>query len=205
LRNETRVTVRGAPHRFLERGETTALANVTRRQFLAIGAGAAFASPLQSVWAAVGEGTIVPFVYHASDGVLADLKRRLDATRWPDKETGTAWDQGPPLVALQSLVDYWRGPYDWRQAEVELNQWPQFKTTIDDLGIHFIHVRSRHPGARPLILTHGWPSSILLFRDVIAPLTDPTAHGGSAADAFDVVIPARLRVLRQAGDSRLER
>ncbi|MDE5456955.1 alpha/beta fold hydrolase [Bradyrhizobium sp. CSA112] len=133
---------------------------------------------------------IVPFAYHASDEALADLRRRLEQTRWPERETGAGWDQGPPLEKLKELVAYWRTDYDWRRCEAELNRWPQYKTVIDDLGIHFIHVRSRHSNALPIILTHGWPSTILLFREVIGPLTDPIAHGGTAADAFDVVIPS---------------
>jgi epoxide hydrolase len=131
-----------------------------------------------------------PFTYRASDEALADLKRRLALTRWPESETGSGWEQGPPLSKLQELVAHWRSSYDWRRCEAELNQWPQFKTTIDGLGIHFIHVRSRHPKALPIIMTHGWPSTILLFRHVIAPLTDPGRHGGAAEDAFDVVIPS---------------
>ena len=133
---------------------------------------------------------LAPFSYHASAAALADLRRRLEETRWPERETGPGWEQGPPLAQFQDLVAYWRTNYAWRRCETELNQWPQFKTAIDGLGIHFMHVRSAHPNALPIILTHGWPSTVLLFRDVIAPLTDPTAHGGSAADAFDVVIPS---------------
>jgi pimeloyl-ACP methyl ester carboxylesterase len=136
------------------------------------------------------EEAIVPFNYRASDEALADLQRRLEQARWPERETGAGWEQGPPLAKLKDLVAYWRTAYDWRRCEAELNRWPQYKTMIDGLGIHFIHVRSRHSNALPIILTHGWPSTILLFRDVIGPLTDPTAHGGPAADAFDVVIPS---------------
>jgi hypothetical protein len=94
-------------------------------------------------------------------------------TRWPEKETGAAWEQGPPLTKLQRLVDYWRTDYDWRWCESELNRWPQFRTTIDGLGIHCIHVRSRHPNALPIILTHGWPSTVLLFRDVVPSRIQP--------------------------------
>jgi pimeloyl-ACP methyl ester carboxylesterase len=136
------------------------------------------------------DGAIVPFSYRAPDEALADLRQRLERTRWPESETGTGWNQGPPLSKLQHLVYYWRTDYDWRRCQTELNQWPQFKTAIDGLGIHFVHVRSRHPNALPIILTHGWPSTVLLFRSVIAPLTDPTAYGGTVADAFDVVIPS---------------
>ncbi len=140
--------------------------------------------------AQAGDAAIVPFTYRAHDDALADLRQRLTNARWPEKETGTAWEQGPPLTKLQRLVGYWRTDYDWRRCESELNRWPQFKTTIDGLGIHFIHVRSRHPNALPVILTHGWPSTVLLFRDVIDPLTNSTEHGGTAADAFDVIIPS---------------
>lgn len=133
---------------------------------------------------------IKPFEYHASQSALDDLKRRLGETRWPERETCKDWSEGVPLDQMQTLVDYWRTQYDWRRCEKELNRFPQFRTTIDGLGIHFIHVRSKNPNALPIILTHGWPSSVLLFRDVIAPLTDPTAHGGKSEDAFDVVIPS---------------
>ena len=135
-------------------------------------------------------GALIPFTYRAPDEALADLRRRLEQTRWPEGETAMGWEQGPPLARLQGLVAYWRTSYDWRRCEAELDRWPQFKTTIDGLGIHFIHVRSHHPAALPIILTHGWPSTVLLFRDVIAPLTDPIAHGGTASDAFDVIIPS---------------
>jgi epoxide hydrolase len=133
---------------------------------------------------------IVPFTYHASEAALGDLRRRLDQTRWPEPETASGWEQGPPLRQLQDLVAHWRTDYDWRRCEAELDRWPHYTTTLDGLAIHFIHVRSRHPHALPMILTHGWPSTILLFRSVIGPLIDPTAHGGTAADAFDVVIPS---------------
>jgi epoxide hydrolase len=161
-------------------------ATITRRDFLMAGAAV-------SIWPAAAlaaDPAIVPFQYRASKEALADLRRRLEETRWPERETGKGWEQGPPLAALHGLVDYWRTGYDWRKCEAELDQWPQFKTTIDGLGIHFIHVRSHHKNALPIIMTHGWPSTVLLFRDVIGPLTDPTAHGGNAADAFDVIIPS---------------
>ena len=135
-------------------------------------------------------GAIAPFTYRAQDHALADLRRRLELTRWAETETEPGWEQGPPLTKLQRLVEYWRTGYDWRRCESDLDRWPQFKTTIDGLGIHCIHMRSHHPNALPIILTHGWPSTVLLFRDVIGPLTDPTEHGGSAADAFDVIIPS---------------
>jgi pimeloyl-ACP methyl ester carboxylesterase len=161
----------------------------TRRELLAGGLGSlVLASAISRTQA--DDNAAVPFTYRAPDGALADLRRRLELTRWPEQETGQGWEQGPPLTKLQQLVAYWRTDYDWRRCEAELNRWPQFKTTIDGLGIHFIHVRSRHPNALPIILTHGWPSTVLLFRDVIGPLTDPTAHGGTAADAFDVIVPS---------------
>jgi epoxide hydrolase len=152
-------------------------AHTTRRDLLAGGVGSLVLTSATSGVRA-NENTIVPFTYRASNDALADLRRRLEFTRWPEQETGQDWKQGPPLRKLQQIVAYWRTDYAWRRCEAELNQWPQFKTTIDGLGIHFIHVRSRHPNALPMILTHGWPSTVLLFRDVIGPLTDPTAQAG---------------------------
>jgi pimeloyl-ACP methyl ester carboxylesterase len=118
------------------------------------------------------------------------LKRRLVATRWPDKETVADASQGAQLAQLQELVRYWATDYDWRKGEAKLNSFPQFKTKIDGLDIHFIHVRSRHPNAMPLIITHGWPGSVFEQIKLIGPLTDPTKYGGRAEDAFDVVIPS---------------
>jgi epoxide hydrolase len=163
-------------------------AETTRREVLAGGIAALVLA--SSPWHAKADNAMVPFSYHAPDEALMDLRRRLEQTRWPERETGAGWEQGPPLTKLQDLIAYWRSGYDWRRCEAELDRWPQYKTTIDDLGIHFVQVRSRDPNALPIILTHGWPSTILLFRDIIAPLTDPTAHGGTAADAFDIVIPS---------------
>jgi pimeloyl-ACP methyl ester carboxylesterase len=134
--------------------------------------------------------TILPFRVNVSDEALADLQRRIAATRWPDKETVADRSQGVKLAQLQELLRYWGTDYDWRKTEAKLNALPQFVTTIDGLDIHFIHVKSRHPDALPVIITHGWPGSLFEFIDVIGPLTDPTAYGGSAADAFDVVIPS---------------
>jgi pimeloyl-ACP methyl ester carboxylesterase len=121
---------------------------------------------------------------------LADLRRRLAATRWPDRETVADASQGAQLDKLQALVRYWGTDYDWRRAEARLNSFPQFKTRIDGLDIHFIHVRSKHPGAVPLVITHGWPGSVFEQIKLIGPLTDPTRYGGKAEDAFDVVIPS---------------
>jgi len=133
---------------------------------------------------------ITPFKVDVPQAALDDLKERLANTRWPDKEPVTDWSQGVPLTKAQSLVEYWRTRYEWRPVERILNGLPQFRTQIDGLGIHFIHVRSKHKNALPMILTHGWPGSVLEFLQVIAPLTDPTAHGGKADEAFHVVIPS---------------
>ena len=133
---------------------------------------------------------IRPFTVHVSDKELADLRRRLAGTRWPDKETVADESQGAQLANLQELVRYWGTDYDWRKAEAKLNAFPQFMTKIDGVDIHFIHVRSRHPNALPLIITHGWPGSVFEQIKLIGPLTDPTKYGGRAEDAFDVVIPS---------------
>lgn len=134
--------------------------------------------------------SIRPFHVHVPQAQLDDLRRRIAATRWPDKETVNDESQGIELAKVQALVQYWGKGYDWRKAEARLNALPEFVTTIDGIDIQFIHVKSRHPNALPLILTHGWPGSPLEFLKTIGPLTDPTAYGGKAEDAFDVVIPA---------------
>src|ERR1700736_2054453 len=133
---------------------------------------------------------VTPFEVHVPEAALDDLKRRLANTRWPDKEPVADWSQGVPLAKAQALVEYWRTHYDWRRAESSLNALPQFRTQIDGLGIYFLHVRSKHENALPIILTHGWPGSIIEFLQVIGPLVDPTAHGGKADEAFHVVIPS---------------
>src|SRR3989454_3365266 len=133
---------------------------------------------------------IRPFHVDVPEKALVDLRRRIAATRWPDKETVADQSEGAHLAKLQALVRYWGSGYDWRKAEAKLNALPQFTTNVDGLDIHFIHVRSRHKNALPVIITHGWPGSVLELIKVIWPLTDPTAHGGSAEDAFDVVIPS---------------
>ncbi len=133
---------------------------------------------------------IRPFEVRFSDEELAELRRRIKATRWPEHETVGDDSQGVPLAAMQELADYWATDYDWRDCEARLNALPQFITEIDGLDIHFIHVRSRHEDALPLIVTHGWPGSIIEQLKIIEPLTDPTAHGGSASDAFHLVIPS---------------
>ncbi len=133
---------------------------------------------------------IESFVLKVADDVLVDLQRRLDNTRWASAETVGDWSQGVPLKHLQDLLHYWRHAYDWRRCEARLNQLGQFRTRIDGVDIHFLHVRSANPNAMPLLLTHGWPGSIIEFLKVIDPLVDPQAHGGSAADAFHLVIPS---------------
>ena len=131
-----------------------------------------------------------PFRFHAADEALMDLRRRIATTRWPEKEPVSDFSQGVQLATMQKLSRYWATEYDWRRFESRLNAFPQFVTEIDGLDIHFIHVRSQHEGAMPLIVTHGWPGSIVELLKIIDPLTNPTAHGGSAADAFHVVIPS---------------
>ena len=131
-----------------------------------------------------------PFSVHFTDEALTDLRRRVSATRWPDKEIVTDHSQGVPLATLQKLARYWETQYDWRKVEATLNALPQFTTEIDGVDIHFIHVRSKHANALPIIVTHGWPGSIIEQLKIIDPLTNPTAHGGNASDAFDVVIPS---------------
>jgi pimeloyl-ACP methyl ester carboxylesterase len=133
---------------------------------------------------------ITPFAIRAGDDVLTDLRERLRRTRWPEPATAGGWRQGMPLDELRELCAYWADGYDWRAAEERLNRMPQFRTPIDGVGIHFVHARSPHPDAVPLILTHGWPGSIVEFAKVIGPLTDPTPYGGEAADAFHVVCPS---------------
>jgi pimeloyl-ACP methyl ester carboxylesterase len=142
------------------------------------------------VHSASEDRSIRPFKVQVPQAALDDLRRRIAATRWPDKETVADRSQGTQLAKLQELVRYWGTDYDWRKVEAKLNALPQFVTTIDGLDIHFIHVRSRHPDALPVIVTHGWPGSVIEQLRIIGPLTDPTAHGGRAKDAFDVVIPS---------------
>ena len=134
--------------------------------------------------------SIRPFKANVPEGTVADMQRRIRGTRWPDKETVDDQSQGIQLAKLKPLVEHWATGYDWRKAEAKLNAWPQFMTRLDGIEIHFIHVRSRHQNALPVIITHGWPGSVLEQLKIIGPLTDPTAHGGGAEDAFDVVIPS---------------
>jgi pimeloyl-ACP methyl ester carboxylesterase len=139
---------------------------------------------------ASGDTSIRPFHYRASDAELDDLKRRILATRWPERETVNDDTQGVQLSTMRNLADYWANHHDWRRAEAHLFSYPHFVTNIDGLDIHFIHVKSKHPNALPVIVTHGWPGSIIEQLKIIGPLTDPTVFGGTAADAFDVVIPS---------------
>ncbi|GEC08746.1 hydrolase [Streptomyces spinoverrucosus] len=133
---------------------------------------------------------IRPFTFEFSDAELQDLRARIEATRWPEKETVADQSQGTQLATIQELARYWAEEYDWRKVEARLKALPHFITEIDGLDIHFIHVRSKHENALPLIVTHGWPGSIIEQLKIIEPLTDPTAHGGSASDAFHLVIPS---------------
>jgi pimeloyl-ACP methyl ester carboxylesterase len=133
---------------------------------------------------------IEPFRIAAEEAALDDLRRRLRATRWPERETVDDWSQGIPLAYVQDVCGYWADKYDWRAREARLNRFAQWKTGVDGLGIHFVHVRSPHADALPLVITHGWPGSIVEFQKVIDPLVNPTAHGGEAKDAFHVVCPS---------------
>jgi len=167
-----------------------------RRRFLGnaartlAAAGAWSLLPGAALAATAGDAAIRPFRIHVPESDVLDMRRRAATTRWPDRETVGDESQGLQLARLQALVAYWATDYDWRAAEGKLNALPQFMTKLDGLDVHFIHVRSRHEDAMPLILTHGWPGSVLEFLKAIGPLTDPTAHGGKAGDAFHVVIPS---------------
>lgn len=178
---------------------------ITRRGFLGVSAAVAgygmgiAAFPGDAMAEQVVEGAtatavptdaIRPFRVAFPQEALQDLKRRIMATRWPTRETVTDASQGVRLATVQQLARYWTTQYDWRKVEARLNALPQFKTTIDGVDIHFIHVRSKHANALPVIVTHGWPGSVIEQLKIIGPLIDPTAHGGQASDAFDVVIPS---------------
>jgi pimeloyl-ACP methyl ester carboxylesterase len=163
--------------------QATAAATSNATIASSIAGAAAIAQPAQ-------DESIRPFRVHIPQEAINELRQRVAATRWPDKETVTDQSQGVPLATMQELSRYWATDYDWRKAEAKLNALPQFVTTIDGLDIHFIHVHSKNPNALPLIITHGWPGSVLEQIKLIAPLTDPTAYGGKAEDAFDVVIPS---------------
>src|SRR5262245_44959184 len=163
----------------------------TRRDVLAISAAASALSFWPAHFAAAADdNTIRPFKVNVPEEQLVDLRRRIAATRWPDRETVADESQGAQLTKFQELVRYWGTDYDWRKCEARLNALPQFITEIDGIGIHFIHVRSKHENALPVLVTHGWPGSVIEQLKIIGPLSDPTAHGGRAEDAFDVVIPS---------------
>ncbi|GAA3515883.1 microsomal epoxide hydrolase [Streptosporangium album] len=136
------------------------------------------------------ETAVRPFILDIPQADLDDLADRLAATRWPDEPAGADWSQGVSMAYLKELTAYWRTVYDWREHEAHLNRFPQFTTTIDNTNVHFLHIRSAQTDALPLLITHGWPGSIVEFLDVIGPLTDPRAHGGDPADAFHLVIPS---------------
>jgi hypothetical protein len=136
------------------------------------------------------KNTIRPFHVDVAEADLTELRRRINATKWPERETVTDASQGVQLATIQALARYWATEYDWRKIEARMNARPQFITEIDGLDIHFIHVRSKHENALPLIVTHGWPGSIIEQMKIIDPLTNPTAHGGNASDAFHLVIPS---------------
>ncbi|MBV8526197.1 MAG: alpha/beta fold hydrolase, partial [Acetobacteraceae bacterium] len=169
----------------------------TRRRLLAtLAAAGAVGSILRAIPSyaqtvvAAGDNTIRPFHINVPEDALVDLRRRLAVTRWPEGETVTDASQGVQLATIQKVARYWQAEYDWRKIEANLNALPQFVTQIDGLDIHFIHVRSKHENALPLIVTHGWPGSVIEQLKIIDPLTNPTAHGGSASDAFDIVVPS---------------
>jgi pimeloyl-ACP methyl ester carboxylesterase len=163
----------------------------TRRNILAGSAALAALGLLRGMpGAAAGKDAIRPFRVNVPQEQLDDLRQRIVATRWPDQETVTDRTQGVRLAKFQELVGYWGTGYDWRKAEARLNALPQFMTEIDGLDIHFVHVRSPHANALPLIMTHGWPGSVFELLDTVGPLTDPVSHGASAADAFDLVLPS---------------
>src|SRR5580700_7069723 len=170
-------------------GSLTARAFTLSLLTTAVFAPPVFAADDPPVPASTGDTSIRPFHAHFSDAQLADLRARIAATRWPDKETVSDRSQGAQLDKLKALVDYWGTSYDWHKAEDRLNALPQYVTTIDGVDIHFIWVRSRNPNALPLIMTHGWPGSVFEELKVIRPLTDPVAYGGRAEDSFDLVLP----------------
>lgn len=157
---------------------------------MAAGASARTSSQGSLTAGTTDDTAIRPFSVNFPDEALADLRRRVAATRWPSQELVADDTQGVRLATMRKLADYWANQYDWRKAEANINKYPQFVTSIDGVDIHFIHVKSKHENALPVIITHGWPGSIIEQLKIIDRLTNPTAHGGTAADAFDVVIPS---------------
>jgi hypothetical protein len=142
-----------------------------------------------------------PFRIEVPDADLADLRKRLTNTRWPGEVPDVPWTRGVPVAYLRELADYWQTDYDWREHEARLNRIPQFTTTIDGANVHFLHLRSAEPEALPLMITHGWPGSVVEFLDVLEPLTDPSRHGGDAADAFHLIVPSMYWLTATAGFS----
>lgn len=170
---------------------TSSLTSSSRREVVAAAAAASAMSLLFPRFAtASGADSLRPFRISIPQEQLAELRQRIAATRWPDKETVADRSQGIQLAKLGEIMRHWGTDYDWRKAEARLNALPQFMTEIDGLNIHFIHVQSRHPNALPLIMTHGWPGSVFELLNTVGPLTDPTAHGGRAEDAFHLVMPS---------------
>jgi pimeloyl-ACP methyl ester carboxylesterase len=172
-------------------GDGVLTAALSRRTVLQAGAATALAASwLGHVGNAFANPAIAPFSYHAPQGALDNLRQRLAHTRWPEREPVADWSQGVPLAKLRALVEYWRTEYDWRRCEATLNGFDQYRTKIDGLNVHFLHVRSPHADALPILITHGWPGSVVEFFKILDPLTNPTAHGGQAQDAFHVVAPS---------------
>ncbi len=172
---------------------SSSLMNMNRRNFMAtaaIAGAVTMINPALSFATGASSDEIKPFKVNVPDSAITELKQRLAMARWPQKENVADDSQGLQLEQFRSLVDYWQNGYDWRKIEAKLNSLPMFITEIDGLDIHFIHVKSKHENAMPLIMTHGWPGSILEMMKVIDPLTDPTAHGGKAEDAFHLVVPS---------------
>ena len=184
---------------------STVTSSPNRRDILASSAAAGATAAIPTTLRAAGGDAIRPFRFSVPEEELADLRRRILATRWPEKETVADSSQGVQLATMQKLARYWATDYDWRKCEAQLNALPQFITEIDGLDIHFIHVRSKHEKALPMIVTHGWPGSVIEQLKIIEPLTNPTAHGGERIgrvrprDSVD----AGLRLLRQADGARL--
>ena len=171
--------------------DTVKLPDEGRRSFLATSAAAGAVSLLPAqVAAAAGDTAMRPFRVNVPEADLVDLRKRINATKWPEREQVTDASQGVQLATMQKLAQYWANRHDWRKCEAKINAVPNFITEIDGLDIHFIHVRSKHENALPMIVTHGWPGSIIEQMKIIEPLTNPTAHGGTAADAFHLVIPS---------------
>ena len=174
-----------------EPSDTAPATGVSRRAVLQAGAATALAaSGLGHVGSAFASLAIAPSSYHAPQGALDDLRQRLAHARWPERETIADWSQGVPLAKLRALVEYWRTEYDWRRCEATLDGFAQYRTEIDGLNFHFLHVRSAHTDALPILIAHGWPGSVIEFFKIIEPLTNPTARGGQAQDAFHVVAPS---------------